>query len=443
MPRVIAFDLARLFLGPLFLAPRGIDRVDLALARHVFPDVDSPNLGILPTFWGLRVYRAPQVLRLLAHVQQLWAEDAPGNTDPVQHERFLRIVEEIRTPGAARREAIPAPRNLTLRNKVVRMVQELYATGMPVGRAVRRHVPERAVYLNVGQLGLAVPMFFEWLHDRPDITCAMMLHDVIPLEYPDLVRPGQVVHHARMVRTAARHADCMIFTTDYARDTVNAALAHHGRPHLPSLVRGLPLSEAFAQTRSSLPDLAGKRYFVVVSTIEPRKNHNLLLRVWERLIARLSNAAPHLVIVGARGYDAARILAPLKHAPLLRAHVHEVAGLSSHDLAALMLGATGVLSPTWVEGFGLPVLEANTMGVPTIASDIAAHREIAKPGSILLSCDDDDAWERAIMALPTLGLRMRPTVPPDATEAAYCTDILAFLKHETERQSRPAVPTSA
>ncbi len=426
MARVIAFDLARLFLGPLFLAPRGIDRVDLALARHVFPDENSPNLGILPTFWGIRVYRARQVLRLLAHVEALWAEQAPYRRDPPQHPRFCRIVEDIRASGSAQHRPIPPPRNLRLRDKVARMVGELVATGMPLGRPSRQAVPARAIYLNVGQLGLAVPLFFHWLDDRPDVTCAMMLHDVIPLEYPDLVRPGQADHHSRMVRTAAHHADCMIYTTRYARDTVNAALARSGRAQLPSLVRALPLSAAFAQTSGSLPALAGTRYFVVVSTIEPRKNHELLLRVWARLIARLGVAAPHLVIVGARGYDAARILVPLERAPILRGHVHEVAGLSSHDLAALMLGAAALLSPTWVEGFGLPVLEAQSLGVPTIASNIAAHREIAS-GAILLPCDDDDGWERAIMAAPTPGARTAPVIAPQLSEAAYCADVLAFV----------------
>ncbi|MDR3560403.1 MAG: glycosyltransferase, partial [Negativicutes bacterium] len=234
-------------------------------------------------------------------------------------------------------------------------------------------------------------------------------------------------HHGRMVRTAARHADCMIYTTAYARDTVNASLAQNGRPHLPSLVRPLPLSSAFVEAADGLPELTGARYCVVVSTIEPRKNHDLLLRVWRRLIVRLGKDAPHLVIVGSRGFDSDRILAPLERNATLRAHVHEVSGLSSHALAQLVLGATGLLSPTWVEGFGLPVLEANIMGVPTIASNIAAHREIAQGTTTLLACDDDDAWEHAIAALPPTGPCRRPVIPADVTEEAYCTDLVDYL----------------
>jgi len=428
MSSVIAFDLARLFLAPLFLAPRGIDKVDLAMARHIFPDDSSPHIGVMPTFWGVRAYRAPEVRRMLDHVTKIWAEHPPGDAKSEQDLRLSQIIARIHAATPVHHAPIPPPKRLSLGDKVGRMLHELHATGMPIGRPVRQALPKGATYLNIGQLGLAVPLFFRWLEDRRDIICALMLHDVIPLDFPDLCRPGSADHHARMVRTAARHADCMIYTTAYARDTVNASLAHNGRPRLPSLVRPLPLSAAFVETASALPELSGARYCVVVSTIEPRKNHDLLLRVWRRLIARLGRDAPHLVIVGSRGFDSDRILAPLENNAMLRAHVHEVSGLSSHALAQLVLGAAGLLSPTWVEGFGLPVLEANIMGVPTIASNIAAHREIAQGETTLLACDDEDAWLQAIAALPPAGSRCRPVIPVDVTEAAYCRDLVNFLR---------------
>ena len=45
-------------------------------------------------------------------------------------------------------------------------------------------------------------------------------------------------------------------------------------------------------------------------------------------------------------------------------------------MASLVRGATAVVAPSSVEGFGLPVAEALSLGVPVIASDIAAHREV-------------------------------------------------------------------
>lgn len=431
MSRVIAYDLTRLFLGPLFLAPRGIDRVDLALARHVFADPDTPHLGILPTPWGVRAYPAVLVRRVLNHVWQLWAEHTPAEGDIRTEPRLVRLIAQIlsSSPEAEHVQNPQRQASLSLMAKIMRILGELRVTGIPLGRAADGAVPQGAVYLNVGQLGLAVPPFFRWLKRRPDVTCAIMLHDVIPLEYPHLVRAGHVEHHARMIRTAAEHASCLIFTSVYARDTVSAALARQGRCDVPNLVRHLPLPAVFAETAGSLPDLARCHYFVVVSTIEPRKNHELLLRVWKRLVRRFGDDAPHLVVVGSRGYDADRILAPIAHDPLLRRHVHEVSGLSSPALATLMLGASGLLSPSLAEGFGLPVLEANAMGVPTIASDIAAHREVANASTKLLPGDDDASWEQAVASTPLAGLRSRPPLPPESTEAIYCSDLLHFLEH--------------
>ena len=62
-----------------------------------------------------------------------------------------------------------------------------------------------------------------------------------------------------------------------------------------------------------------------------------------------------------------------------------------------------------------------------IASNIAAHREIAQGTTTLLACDDEVAWEHAIAALPPVAARRRSTIPVDMTEMAYCNDLLTFL----------------
>ena len=422
MTRVFAYDLARLFLGPLSQTPRGIDRVDLALARHFFADAATPNLGILPTPWGVRAYDAAMVRRGLDHLERLWAEQAEAA--PESHLVALGARFEGRTPGVA-----PSLRpRLSTPDKIRRIFAELRSTGFSFGHAARNVVPQRAVYINVGQIGLAVPQFHFWLERRADITCAIMLHDAIPLEYPHLVDPGSVAHHARMIRTAQRHADCLIFTTEPARQSVFAAMHPTKGGRIASCVRSLPLPGAFAAPGPAYQPPAGHRYFVAVSAIEPRKNHELLIEVWRRLVVKWGKQAPHLVIVGARGWGSGRILAPLAEDPALRARVHVATGMPSPALARLMLGAAGVLCPSLAEGFGLPLLEGNALGVPTIASDIAAHREIANGQTRLLPTDDVPAWKAAIEAVLDAGDRPDCAIPASLTEAAYCRDIEAFLE---------------
>lgn len=419
---VIAYDIMRLFIGPSSYTPRGIDRVDLALARHIFDDSSGRNVGVLPTPAGVYAFPAMQVSTFLAYIQEIWAESA-GPANDVQLQGLLdKIVRGRASVSLASMWALP------FREKVGRMLRMLCATGMYPRRFASTMVPANAVYLNVGQLGLAMPSFFYWLAKRVDITCALMVHDAIPIDYPHLVGPKAPAHHTQMIRTAAERADCLIFNSAYTRDSVRAVMGGLGQTCPPALVRSLPLSAPFVDVETGVQELAGTRYFLAVSTIEPRKNFALLLRAWQRLIATMGVAAPHLVIVGSPGKDADAILAPLESDSVLASRVHHVAGLSSPALASLLSGAAGMLSPSLAEGFGLPLLEANALGVPAIASDIPAHREVATATTVLLPVDDDERWAQAIAACPDAATHRRPPMPFAMTEAAYCADILDFVR---------------
>ncbi|MDE1917811.1 MAG: glycosyltransferase [Sphingomonadales bacterium] len=423
MPRVIAYDLTRLFLGPLSQSPRGIDRVDVALASAFFSHENSGNIGILPTPWGVRGFEAGMVRRGLDHLHELWAERIDEGDDP----RWQGLVEALcGVPGAALDTAPKKPMSTAV--KLRRMMAHLRRTGVALGRPVTA-LPQGAIYLNVGQIGLAIPAFHRWLAKRRDVTAAFMLHDTIPLEYPQFVSPSAVEHHTQMVRTAVQRGDLIITTTQHARGTIVHAMARMGRPDMPVHVRGLPVPEALGTPRSADAALAGQYYFLTCSTVEPRKNHALLIEVWRRLATRLGSKAPHLVIVGAPGRDAETILGAIATDRSLSRLIHHVSGLSSPALARLTLGAAAMLCPSHAEGFGLSVLEANALGVPTIASDIAAHREIANVETRLLPVDDVEGWERAVLAQPAGPLRSTPALDEAISEQAYCRDIALALEH--------------
>ena len=157
-----------------------------------------------------------------------------------------------------------------------------------------------------------------------------------------------------------------------------------------------------------------------------RAEKHLLL--WSRLIARLGPQAPHLIIVGSQGFGARDILAPLAAHPDLCRRVHLVAGLSSPALAALVRGATAMLCPSLTEGFGLPLLEANALGVPSIASDIPSHREIGNGSTQFLPCSEDRRWEEAILALAANPVSRPFAVAETLTETDYCAEILSLIR---------------
>ncbi len=245
-------------------------------------------------------------------------------------------------------------------------------------------MPERAVYVNVGHISLAMPFFLRWLDARPDVTPVFMLHDVIPLDTPEYVSPSSVRHHATMVASTARHAAGLLVTTQTAQRTVRDALARIGRTDIMTLAQTPPLLTGLRHHGRARSCSRGRALFRDLRPIEPRKNHELLFNVWRGAHGELGAKAPHLVIIGSPGWKCDEILQPVRNNPQMCRHVHVASGLSSPALKRLLAGAIALLMPSHAEGFGLPLIEAMRLGVPVMASDIPAHREVVDAQALLL-----------------------------------------------------------
>lgn len=418
----VAYDVTRLFLGTISRTPRGIDRIDLILARHFFDLYPDRTVGILPTPWGVRVQDAVRVRRGLDRLERYWAEDITVTEDLAFAWVRARLLGQ--PVGAA-----PFRSQMTLLHKARRLLGLIRAAGFSFGQSAQRVLPKGAVYLNVGQISLALSFLYRWLDHRPDIWAAFMLHDVIPLEEPGLVAPSSVRFHEQILKTTVRHAGGLIVSTRAAGDAVRAALAVRGRGAMPTLSALLPLHRSFDSPAVADQALAGVSYFVVCGAIEPRKNLELLLQVWERLVQHLGPATPHLVMVGTPNHEGDRILAAFAGSSATRPFIHTVAGLSTSALKSLIVGARALMMPSLAEGFGLPVLEARALGCPVIASDILAHREVTDTGVTFLPARDVGAWTDAVLAARTGGPRPAP-LPQAVLQAdrdAFVARITVFL----------------
>jgi glycosyltransferase involved in cell wall biosynthesis len=148
-------------------------------------------------------------------------------------------------------------------------------------------------------------------------------------------------------------------------------------------------------------------YFVTVGTIEARKNHLLLLQVWGELIASMGNAAPLLVIIGQRGWEAEEVFRHLDNLENLAHHVVEISSCGDEELSGWVASARALLMPSFVEGFGLPVIEALQLGTPVIASDLPVYREIVGNFPTYLDPRNRVAWMNTIKAFMTDGPERR------------------------------------
>lgn len=230
--------------------------------------------------------------------------------------------------------------------------------------------------------------------ERARLIC--MVHDLIPITHPEYARPGaNAVHHARML-TIVRHARGIITNSEATRGSL---LARYGEALDQTHVRAIPLgisTPPFPATPRQEP--AARPYFVALGTIEPRKNHLLLLSVWRSLVEHLGpDRTPRLLLVGRRGWENENVIDLLERCEALRGVVIERDRLPDAELRQVITGARALLMPSFVEGFGLPIAEALAAGVPVIASDLPAHREAGGAAPDYLDPLDGPAWRSAVL----------------------------------------------
>ena len=138
------------------------------------------------------------------------------------------------------------------------------------------------------------------------------------------------------------------------------------------------------------------RYLLAVGTLEPRKNHALLVRAWER--AREADSHLRLVLVGGTGWESEEVLAAFAPWRATGAAAH-LTGVPTRELAALYAHAALTVCPSIYEGFDYPGVEALRCGGAVLASDIPVHREVLGEAAAYYPPYDDAACARAILAL--------------------------------------------
>jgi glycosyltransferase involved in cell wall biosynthesis len=391
MHPAVAVDLTRLFVAPVTPTPRGIDRVDIAYARHFLESWPGQCVATVWTPWGTRCFRRQRALEIAAMASASWGEHTKTAGDP----RFNRLLSHLSSDC---QNALPLRETAhSVTRHMARGVLRVAGNALrSFGHSAVNAVPRHAVYVNTGQIGLSLPRFTHWLRHRPDVAPVFMLHDTIPIDHAEFVEPYAQQLHRNMIANTAHHAAGLIVTTEAAGASVRRELQQLTEATLPVIAVPLPVPEAFLQAERPDPLLEQMRYFVVCGSIEPRKNHMLLLNVWKELVREQGAMAPKLVIVGTRWRASNEVIAALERCDVLQHHVLEVAGLSTQALRRLLISAKALLMPSLAEGFGLPIIEALAVGTPVIASDLPAHREAGGSFATYLHPIDGLGWIAAI-----------------------------------------------
>lgn len=347
----------------------GIDRVELAyLAQLVTEDI--PVWGLARTPLG---YILLDCAGLMAFHQRL-AGAAPFSRPDILS-RLQRGMHDTA------RRALTDARKLSVARCMPRGLSRMLRGALPAGTA----------YLNIGHSNLSARVFAA-VRTIPQARITVLIHDVIPLDYPQYQRSGTVELFAGKMKRVRHHADLILYNSADTQARTERVMAQWG-----AVPRGIVAHLGTIPPRpdrSALPDglPPDTPYFITVGTIEPRKNHALLLDVWERL----GPDAPLLLICGSRGWNNAAVFARLD-AMGAGARVREVSGLSDGALSAVVQDAQAMLFPSHAEGFGLPGVESLQLGTPVICSNMATFREILKDHAVFLDDSSISMWKEKIV----------------------------------------------
>jgi glycosyltransferase involved in cell wall biosynthesis len=258
------------------------------------------------------------------------------------------------------------------------------------------------VYLLVSHAWADRPGPIEALR-RKGVKFVPLVHDLIPATHPEYASPAGAARHHRRIEAFTTLADGIIVNSN--------ATAREILPHLPQGADRPPILAAPLGIDTPLSDPSfptpAEPYFVCIGTIEPRKNHLLLLNTWRVLAGRLGPKAPKLLLIGRRGWENENILDMLDRCPALVGLVREYGDLPDRGLSRLLQGARALLFPSFAEGYGLPLAEALSLGVPAICSDLPALREVGRDVPEYLDPLDGLGWRRLILSFAEADSRTR------------------------------------
>lgn len=274
-------------------------------------------------------------------------------------------------------------------------------------RAAVSFALSRALY------GVALPQrpdIFHWTYPLPLRAkgCANVytIHDLVPLRLP-YTTLDEKRYYLRLLRKIAKTADHIVTVSEHSRRDIIQLLGvdekrvtnTYQAVEIPEVYRTRSL-EALASELEGLFGLTPRGYLLFYGALEPKKNVGRIVQAY--LAANLSMP---LVVVFGRSWaaktesfliDQVILDDDKEHKEKAKRRIRRLDYLSFPLLMTLARGARAVLFPSIYEGFGLPVLEAMSLGTPVVTSTESSLPEVAGDAALLVDPYDVTAIRRAI-----------------------------------------------
>lgn len=245
---------------------------------------------------------------------------------------------------------------------------------------------------------------------------ASIVYDLIPLTHPEFVGTKRQKSFLEYLEYVATSSDLIVAISATVRDQVRSFLpaicdAESHCHDIRSFQLGAELSATSGEVRSFVSDIfeAQETPYLMVATFDPRKNHRYLIDAFELLWKKRPKAK--LCLIGRIGWLCQEILVELERHQRRNQQLFVFHDLSDAELQYCYRQSRGVILPSIVEGFGLPIVESLWYGQKTFASDTPIHREVGADDCSYFSLSDPNSLVEAIMDWETQLLSPRPALP--------------------------------
>ena len=218
------------------------------------------------------------------------------------------------------------------------------------------------------------------------------IHDLVHLKYPETMLKKGLILERLLMRRSLASADAIISVSE-----ATAADVWHYYPDIPKrnvriVYPGVPQLKR-QTTPSALVDGLPRNYFLFVGTIEPRKNLRNLLKAFERIASAENDL--HLVIVGGSGWRDTSLKLFFEDYQFA-SRVIFTGYVPRCTMQSIYRRSICLVYPSLYEGFGFPVLEAMSCGVPVITSNRSSMKEISGDAALLVDPRDVAAIKGAM-----------------------------------------------
>jgi glycosyltransferase involved in cell wall biosynthesis len=247
-----------------------------------------------------------------------------------------------------------------------------------------------------------------------------VVYDLIPVMYSRFYNDAQINVFSHWLAWTAKNADGYLTISKTVRDDLMRYLSEHNKKieedivwiedfYLGSELDELSLENNVREKLTSLYE-ASQHIFLTVSTIEPRKNHAYQLDAFDLLWASGSHSI--LCIVGRVGWKSGTLVKRIHGHPEFNRRLFMFNDLTDSELRYAYTHSSALIFSSFVEGFGLPLVEAQQHGLRVFCSDIPVFREIGADGYAYFDLKDPCSLVQLISSYEKSGVFPAGEIPP-------------------------------